>query len=100
MKIREIRKCTMCTETFRTLNSSNRKTCSNRCSIKYEKSPKVIAKRKEYYNSTKIKAQRKEYRERPENKARRKEYEKRPESIDKRKACQKRRQDKHTEDYT
>ena len=73
MKIREKRVCTMCTQDFKTLSTSNRKTCSTKCSVEYRQRPEVKAKQKEYQQRPESKAKRKEYQQRPESKAKQKE---------------------------
>jgi len=58
MKLREIKKCVICVETFRALSTSNRKNCSSKCSQKYQQRPENKAKRKEcnqkYYQKYKV----------------------------------------------
>jgi len=91
MKIRERRKCTMCIETFKTLSTSHRKTCSTKCSREYKQRPEIKAKLKEYKQRPEYKAKQREYKQRPEYKAKKREYQQRPEYKAKQREYQQRR---------
>jgi len=74
MKIKEERKCKICIQIFKTLSTSNRKTCSAKCSCMYKD-----IKQKEYQQRPENKAKRKKCRVRPEIKAKLRECQQRPE---------------------
>jgi len=58
MKIKETKKCRMCSETFKVLTTATRKTCSTKCSIAYQQSPKGKARQIAYFQSPEYKAAR------------------------------------------
>ena len=91
--LKETRKCFICPELFVTKISSNRKTCSTKCSRKYQNRPDVKERRKEsqkeYRDRPDVKERKKEYRDRPDVKEHLKEYRDRPDVKERRKESQK-----------
>lgn len=88
MKIKEIRTCKICPNTFKVRTTSNRLNCCTRCSWAYKRSPEIKAKQKVYHQSPKFKAKRKAYLQLPEVKAKKKTYEQSPKYKARRKAYQ------------